>query len=188
VERIIDALDALGELEDTYIVFTSDNGYHLGQHRLRNGKAQVYEEDIRVPLLVRGPGVPGGVTLDHFALNIDFAPTITDLAGAVPGRMMDGRSLVPLLVRDTPPPHDWRKDFLVEIYRVPGQVGEPLLALRTRHEVYAEHASGFRELYDIRRDPFQLLNRVGAAGPGYVKKLSRRLEELMSCAGDSCGQ
>ena len=186
VEGIIDTLDALGELEDTYIIFTSDNGYHLGQHRLFGGKGEAYEEDIRVPLLVRGPGIPEGVTLDHFALNIDFAPTITDLAGVVPGRLMDGRSLAPLLVRDTPPPQNWRKDFLVEIYRAPGQPGEPVRALRTRHELFAVHASGFHELYDIREDPFQLQNLAGAADPGYLKKLSRRLAELVGCAGEGC--
>jgi N-acetylglucosamine-6-sulfatase len=186
VERIVDTLDALGELEDTYILFTSDNGYHLGQHRLRNGKAQVYEEDIRVPLLVRGPGIPEGVSLDHFALNIDFAPTIADLARVVPGRVMDGRSLAPLLVRDTPPPHNWRKDFLVEVYRVPGQIGEPGFALRTRHELYVEFASGLRELYDIREDPFELENLITVADKGYVKRLSRRLAELATCSGDGC--
>jgi len=186
VGRIVETLDVLGELEDTYIIFTSDNGYHLGQHRQFNGKAEAYEEDIRVPLLVRGPGIPEGVTLDHFALNIDFAPTIVDLAGAVPGRVMDGRSLAPLLVRDTPPPHNWRKDFLVEIYRAPAQPGVPVLALRTRHELYAEHASGFRELYDIREDPFELENLIPVADRGYLKKLSRRLAELAGCAGDGC--
>ena len=79
-----------------------------------------------------------------------------------------------------------RQDFLVEVYRVPGQPGEPVLALRTRHELYAEHASGFRELYNIREDPFQLRNFARAAGPGYLKNLSRRLAELSGCSGDDC--
>jgi arylsulfatase A-like enzyme len=186
VERLVDALDALGELEDTYILFTSDNGYHLGQHRLFNGKAQIYEEDIRVPLLVRGPGIPGGVSLDHLALNIDLAPTITDLAGAAPGRPMDGRSLAPLLVRDTPPPNNWRKDFLVEIYRAPGQLGPPGFGLRTRHEMYVEFADGLGELYNIREDPFELENLIATAGRGYLKRLSRRLSELTACSGADC--
>jgi N-acetylglucosamine-6-sulfatase len=189
VERIVDALDALGELEDTYILFTSDNGYHLGQHRLFDGKGNAYEEDIRVPLIVRGPGVPEGETLDHLALNIDFAPTVCELAGVIPGRVPDGRSLAPLLARGTPPPHDWRNDFLVEIYRIPGgpvDIGEPGLALRTRHELYAEYASGFREFYRLHQDPDQLENAASSAGAGYLKKLSRRLAELAQCRGGAC--
>ncbi len=187
VERIVDALAERGELDNTYLFFTADNGYHLGQHRLFQGKGEVYEEDIRVPLLVRGPGVRAGVTLDQFALNIDFAPTIAELAGAPAGRDMDGRSLAPLLVRDTPPPHNWRKDFLVEIYRNPPmQPGAPGFVLRTRRELYVEYADGFRELYDLRRDPYQLENIIDRAGQGHVRKLSERLAELASCAGDTC--
>ena len=186
VERIINTLEENGELENTFIFFSSDNGYHLGQHRFRNGKSQPYEEDIRVPLLVRGPGVREGASLDHLAVNIDFAPTIAELAHATPGRAMDGRSLTPLLVRDTPPSHNWRKDFLVEIYRAPGQPGSPGKALRTRHEMYIEYADGFRELYDLRVDPYQLENVYAAADAGHVKKLSARLAELVACAGENC--
>ena len=186
VERIIKSLEENGELENTYIFVTSDNGYHLGQHRLRNGKAQPYEEDIRVPLLVRGPGVREGATLDQFAMNIDFAPTIAELAHATPRRDVDGRSLAPLLVRDTPPPHNWRKDVLVEIYRAPGQPGFPGKALRTRHELYVEYTDGFRELYDLRVDPYQLDNIFAVADAGHVKNLSARLAELVACAGESC--
>jgi arylsulfatase A-like enzyme len=185
VERILNTLEENGELENTFIFFTSDNGYHLGQHRLLNGKAQPYEEDIRVPLLVSGPGVRQGASLDQFALNIDFAPTIAELAQATPGRAVDGRSLAPLLVRDTPPSHNWRKDFLVEFYRAPGQPGSPGKVLRTRHEVYVEYADGFRELYDLRTDPYQLDNVFSSADKGHVKNLSERLAELVASRGES---
>jgi arylsulfatase A-like enzyme len=150
-----------------------------------NGKAQPYEEDIRVPLLVSGPGVRAGASLDQFALNIDLAPTIAELTGATPGRVMDGRSLAPLLVRDTPPPHNWRKDFLVEFYRVPGQPGSPGQVLRTRNEVYVEYADGFRELYDLREDPYQLNNIFPVADKGHLKNLSERLAELVASSGES---
>lgn len=186
VEQIINALAERGELDNTYIFFTSDNGYHLGQHRLFQGKGEAYEEDIRVPLLVRGPGVRPGVTLDHMALNIDFAPTIVELAGATAGRVMDGQSLAPLIVRDTPPPQNWRHDFLVEIYRNPPmQPGSPGFALRTRHELYVEYADGFRELYDLRTDPYQLNNLADVADQGHLKNLSRRLAELVNSSGPS---
>jgi N-acetylglucosamine-6-sulfatase len=114
VGDLIAALRDSGELDNTYIVFTSDNGFHLGQHRLGAGKWTPYEEDIRVPLIVRGPGVPEGRTLQHMVLNNDLAPTVADLAGANTPSFVDGRSLKPLLTDDPPPPRDWRKRFIIE--------------------------------------------------------------------------
>ena len=114
IGRIIDTLAARGELENTYIVFTSDNGYHLGQHRFLNGKFQVYEEDIRVPLIIRGPGVQAGATVEQMAVNIDLAPTMARWGQATPDRVMDGQSLTPLLGQGGET-QNWRKDFLVEI-------------------------------------------------------------------------
>jgi hypothetical protein len=179
-------LSCSGTSENTYIIFTSDNGYHLGQHRQFQGKGEAYEEDIRVPLVMRGPGVRAGATLDHLVLNIDFAPTIVELAGANATRLMDGESLARLAVRDTPPPQNWRHDFLVEIYRNPPmQPGSPGFALRTRHELYVEYADGFRELYDLRTDPYQLNNLADVADEGYLKKLSQRLAELVNSSGPS---
>jgi N-acetylglucosamine-6-sulfatase len=92
VGRLIDALRESGELENTYIFFTSDNGWHAGEHRLTPGKWTAYEEDIRVPLIVRGPGVPEGRELEHLALNNDLAPTFADLGGVTPPRFR-GRTL-----------------------------------------------------------------------------------------------
>ena len=114
VASLIETLDAAGALENTYIVFTSDNGYHLGEHGLPIGKQSPYDESLRVPLIVRGPGVPPGAVVDGIALNIDLAPTFAELAGASPADFVDGRSLVPLL--DSDPPAEWRHGFLVEHY------------------------------------------------------------------------
>jgi N-acetylglucosamine-6-sulfatase len=114
VGRLMDALRESGTLNNTYIFFTSDNGFHTGQHRLTTGKWTAYEEDIRVPLIVRGPGVPKGRTLDHLVLNNDFAPTFADLAGAEMPSFVDGRSLGPFLTDDPPSPNNWRQAFLVE--------------------------------------------------------------------------
>ncbi|HEX5850516.1 MAG TPA: sulfatase [Rubrobacter sp.] len=111
---LVKNLKESGELENTYIFFTSDNGFHLGQHRLGAGKWTAYEEDIRVPLIVRGPGVAEGTTLQHMVLNNDLAPTFADLAGAEAPGFVDGRSLVPLLDDDPTPIEDWRKRFLIE--------------------------------------------------------------------------
>jgi arylsulfatase A-like enzyme len=125
VASLVDTLGADGVLDDTYIVFTSDNGYHLGEHRIPLGKQSPYDESIRVPLIVRGPGVATGAVVDSIALNIDLAPTFAELASASPADVIDGRSLVPLLRGD--PPTEWRHGFLVELYgrTSPDQWGAP---------------------------------------------------------------
>ena len=102
IGELIKALKESGELDNTYIFFTSDNGFHLGEHRLGAGKWTPYEEDIRIPLIVRGPGVREGRTLHQMVLNNDLAPTIAELAGADVRSFVDGRSLVPLLLRGEP--------------------------------------------------------------------------------------
>ena len=114
VASLVETLDADGVLDNTYIVFTSDNGYFLGEHRIPLGKQAPYDESIRVPLIVRGPGVAAGAVVDFIALNIDLAPTFAELAGASPPDFVDGRSLLPLL--DGDPPAEWRHGFLVEHY------------------------------------------------------------------------
>jgi N-acetylglucosamine-6-sulfatase len=186
IGRIVETLTARGELENTYIVFTSDNGYHLGQHRFLNGKFQVYEEDIRVPLIIRGPGVREGVTVEQLAVNIDFAPTMARWGQATPDRVMDGQSLTPLLAQDPAEIQNWRKDFLVEIFRPlpPLGNGDVIRAIRTEHEVYVEYQSGPRELYDLRSDPYQLQNLYATADAGHIAQLSQRLAELAVSTGD----
>jgi arylsulfatase A-like enzyme len=185
IGQIIDTLAARGELEHTYVVFTSDNGYHLGQHRFLGGKFQVYEEDIRVPLIIRGPGVQAGVTRDQMAVNIDLAPTMARWGSATPDRFMDGQSLTPLLGSGGAT-QNWRTDFLVELYRhlPPLQNGDVIKALRTEHEVYVEYQSGPRELYDLGDDPDQLENIYATADPSHIADLSARLAELATSQGN----
>ena len=122
---LFDSLRETGELDNTYVFFTSDNGFHLGQHRLGAGKWTAYEEDIRVPLMVRGPGVPQGKTLPQMVLNNDLAPTFADLAGVDPPDFVDGRSLGPLLDGTPTPEEDWRQRFLVEAVAERGDVPRP---------------------------------------------------------------
>jgi arylsulfatase A-like enzyme len=184
IGQIIDTLADRGELENTYIVFTSDNGYHLGQHRFLGSKFQVYEEDIRVPLIIRGPGVQAGVTRDQMAVNIDLAPTMARWGGATTDRFMDGQSLTPLLGPGGAT-QNWRTDFLVELYRhlPPVQNGDVIKALRSEHEVYVEYQSGPRELYDLISDPDQLQNIYATADPSHIADLSARLAELATSQG-----
>ena len=106
-------LDALGELANTLVVLTSDNGFFLGPHRFNRGKGAPYEEAIRVPLIVRGPGVAAGAVRREMVTNLDFAPTFAALAGATLGVEPDGRSLVPLLSGGAAA--DWRRDFLARV-------------------------------------------------------------------------
>jgi N-acetylglucosamine-6-sulfatase len=107
VEAVVTKLRNVGALENTYVVFTSDNGWHHGEHRIFNGKRQPYEESARVPLLVRGPGVGAGSTTDKLALNTDFFPTFMELAGAqtqTPS-YVDGRSFASRPRRQRHPHH-----------------------------------------------------------------------------------
>lgn len=189
VESIVNRLAALGKLENTYLIFTSDNGYHLGEHRLRNGKTQVYEEDIRVPLIVRGPKVASAATRDHLVVTIDFAPTIAKLAHVRPGHSVDGQPFVKLFDDHPPSPEKWRKDFLIEVYRrlPPLGNGDAIRAVRNLDGVlYAEYDSGPRELYDLTWDPYQLESQHDLASPRQLQRLSRRLWELGTCSGKSC--
>lgn len=116
LSTLVDTLDENGQLDDTYLVFTSDNGFHLGQHRLSGGKQTAYEEDIHVPLIVRGPGLPQGVTSDALVGNIDLASTFADLAGVdVPG-FVDGRPFTAQLREPSAPTA--RRAFLIEHWPV----------------------------------------------------------------------
>lgn len=189
VEKIVGALAARGLLDQTYIFFTSDNGFHLGQHRLDQGKSTAYEEDIRVPLVVRGPGVPAGKTIQPMALNIDLAPTLSELAGITAPDFIDGRSLKPLLAGAFPAHVRWRDDFAVEFWPhpTPHGTGQPAYeALRTRDYLYVDLATGEKELYDLNADPDELHNLAAAAPGALTAKLAKRLAELRHCAAASC--
>ncbi len=185
VGALVDALARAGRLDDTYIFFTSDNGFHLGQHRLRPGKTTPFEEDIRVPMVVRGPGVPAGGVIDGLASSVDLAPTFAELGGASVPLSAEGRSLVPLLRGlDVP----WRDAVLVEFYHPSYSPQSPpsYAVLRTGHYAYVEYETGERQLYDLWEDPAELRNIAGSAEPGVVAVLSARLALLRACAGMTC--
>ncbi len=188
IANIVAELRVSGELENTYVVFTSDHGYHLGEHRLGTEKRTAYEESVWVPLVSRGPGVPAGETRRQFALNIDFAPTFADLAGVSAPRSVDGRSLAPLLADE--PPTTWRSAFLVGYRKFGGSGYMGMIpgykAVRTQEHKYGEYANGDRELYDLSADPYELENLHGSAGPALEERLQTRLDELRGCAGKGC--
>ncbi len=190
VERVFAALEQAGQLERTWVFFTSDNGFLQGQHRFPQGKNAPYEESIRVPLLVRGPGLPGGRVLDHLVSQVDYAPTWLELAGAPVPDSVDGRSLVPLLGAAPPPPEaEWRRDLLVEHW----ETGDPFtipdfFLLREPRHVYVEYATGEVEWYDLAADPDQLQSRHAQLPEAERKRLSERLKLLKNCRGAGCRQ
>ncbi|XP_017848253.1 extracellular sulfatase SULF-1 homolog isoform X2 [Drosophila busckii] len=115
VERIFHELKALGELDNTYIVYTSDHGYHLGQFGLIKGKSFPFEFDVRVPFLMRGPGIQAAQVVNEIVLNVDLAPTFLDIGGVPTPSHMDGRSILPLLLnRNRFMCDNWPDSFLIE--------------------------------------------------------------------------
>ena len=108
---MVKALQETGRLATTYMIYASDNGFHMGQHRIARHKTTAYEEDIRVPLIVRGPGVPVGRRIEQMVINNDLAPTLAAMAGIEAPSYVDGRSFLPLLADAGSP---WRRSFLIE--------------------------------------------------------------------------
>jgi arylsulfatase A-like enzyme len=198
VQAIVATLRATGELGHTYILFTSDNGFFHGQHRVPTGKLLLYEPSSRVPLLLRGPGLPRGRVSRELVANIDIAATIVDVTGARPTRSLDGRSLVPFARRPT---RRSRRFLLLEtgalspngdLDQDTGTVRQGISipsyqAVRTRRFLYAEYSDGSRELYDFAHDPFQRRSRH--ADPRYRltrRALNHALERLRRCRGRAC--
>ena len=215
VANIENTLRQTGHDGDTYIVFTSDNGFHQGQHRLMSGKNTEFDEDLFVPLIVIGPGVAAGKTVDLPTMNVDFAPTFVDLAGAAIPDGVDGRSIKPLLGE---PPSSWRRSVLLEhaadvpeatamLFRAAmlapttlepldvgpedaalaaAESGPPFTGVRTDHWTYVHYSDGEQELYDHMTDPDQLTNLGPTADPTLLANLSKLAERIHGCTGAAC--
>ena len=182
IARVQREVEERGEADNTFYVFASDNGYLFGEHNL-SGKQLPYEESIRVPMALTGPGIEARES-GELVTNNDIAPTVLDLAGAEAIGPTDGRSLVPLLKGENP---DWRTAVLSEN---PGNFETPSHKMvRTDGYAYVEWGDGFEELYDTRSDPHQLDNLLHEPTPEAKAKaaeLSVRLDALKGCAGESC--
>ncbi len=180
--QVINALRRSGELSNTYVLFTSDNGFFNGEHRRPGDKSTPYEESIRVPLVMRGPGIPAGVQVRDPAINADLAPTVVQATGAKPRAIMDGRSL---LGAARHPNRETGRELMLEAYpyhRITGFKG-----VHTRRYLYARYLTGEEELYDLAHDPFELKN--AAHDPAYTEvrsKLAGELKKLKRCAGRDC--
>jgi N-acetylglucosamine-6-sulfatase len=179
--RMIDALRSVRELDNTLVIFTADNGFFQGEHRVPNGKIKSYEPSVRVPALMRGPGVPAGKRVRALTANIDLAATIAQAADARPGHELDGVSLRDVAQR---PAAYADRAILLENGAGIGAQNPGYAALRTSRWKLVTYAGGERELYDMRSDPNELDNvadRVRLDGT-----LDRRLEQLRACRGESC--
>lgn len=184
VGAVLDALAATGELDDTYVIYTSDNGFMLGEHRMRGGKNNVYEPAIRVPLMIRGPGIRAGEKVREMVINADLAPTIVSIAGAHAGLVMDGRSLLPVMRK---PGIERGRELLIHAWHRNGDDDQNVFAVRTQRYLFALYENGEREMYDLEADPFELENVVD--DPAYERarvRLASRLVQLRRCDGVEC--
>ncbi|MGH2977754.1 MAG: sulfatase family protein [Gaiellaceae bacterium] len=175
VRSVVRALRARHELNRTVILYTSDNGFLWGEHRL-GGKVWPYQESTHVPLIVRTPWTTTPQRNNQPVLNIDLAPTISALTGVTPGLPEDGRSFVPFLHGQQPP---WRHAFLEE-YLGKDLLHEggppPYVAVQTRRNLDVEYKNGWRELYNLKKDPWELNN---LAGDAHTKPLQATLSGLL---------
>jgi arylsulfatase A-like enzyme len=205
VAAVIHSLEESGQLANTYIFFTSDNGFHMGQHRLKAGKYTPYETDVHMPLMVRGPGIAPGSATGAMTSSVDFVPTIAELAGAKLPFPVDGRSFAPLLHGQKLP--EWRQVILLEQFaftpatEAPPSVLEPPdpqdgkvtaypshLGVRTANLKYVEYGTGEREVYDLQRDPDELNNLAAHSDSGWLARMSTLARALGACSGDACRQ
>ncbi len=210
VKLIVDTLGGLQRLRNTYIIFTSDNGFFYGEHRLTGGKFLAYEPATHLPLLIRGPGIKPNTSTGELAANIDIAPTVLELAGVNADKSIDGRSLVPYM-RDASLRS--RRPILFESFVETADVeanGEPpaqrarrstgdeagasivappkdYLGIRLGAYKYIEWPSGEKELYDITKDPYELNNIARVPNFSPIRAfLHAQLVRLETCVGRRC--
>ena len=192
VGQLIEVLENTHQLQNTLIVFTSDNGWLQGQHRITGDKYLPYEESLRVPFILRGPGIPTNRTISGQVSNIDFAPTLLDIAKAKAGRTMDGVSLMPT-VRDPSlrPKRAIEVEALAPLFEgnIPINAWDrPYRGVRTDSYTYVVYReTGDEELYDRPADPYELHNVADDPDYAAVKaRLAGKLAQLDDCKGSAC--
>ena len=185
IGQVLRALDSQGILDNTAIVWSSDHGFFLGEHRFYD-KRLMYEPSIRIPLMIRyPPRVAGGASSNRMALNLDLAPTLLDLVGAALPAHLQGQSLMRLLAN---PNVRWRTDWLYEYYEYPGnEEVRPCRGVRTERYKYIHYFTEPQEfeLYDLKEDAEELHNLHGDPSHAPLgRQLAARLEELRHETGD----
>ncbi len=202
VSRTVRALAATGELGRTLVVFTSDNGFFLGEQGIRQGKVLPHDPSLRVPLLMRGPGIPAGRIRHDPFLSIDFAPTIARATGTPMGHEVDGVNMLGVARHGD---QGWTRAVLTatgprKTRRRTDVAGEPLsvhdpgardrrwaIGIRTNRYLYVDLATGEEELYDLRADPDQYHNLTARAAYEDVRDMLReQLRQVRACDGAVC--
>ena len=198
VGAILKTLRKTGQLRNTYVFFMSDHGYFLGEHRYDTGKFMPYDESATVAMAVRGPGVPRGGKAREVTANIDIAPTALRLAGVTPDYEVDGRSLQKFWNN---PRKISRRPVAIALgllrhltpAAAPGakvSAKAPVLnylGYRVGPYKYVEYELGGAELYDLKRDPFEMNNRIGSARYSKVRDyMESHLDEVVSCRAEAC--
>ncbi len=192
-------LKSLGVADRTLVVFSSDNGFHMGEYSLKYSKMTPFDIDNRVPLVVVGPGVPAGAVATEIAANTDLAPTFAALAGGPGPLKPDGVSLLSLIAGQ--PTGAWRQNVMIAHRRTEHNPKDPdatkpqkydpisYEALRTEGHLYVEYVSGEVSLYDLKADPYALVNIAGGTDPARLKRFHEALEGVRSCRGaEECWQ
>ncbi len=191
------AVAAIGQQDNTYFVFSSDNGFHLGEHRLWSGKMTAFDTDIHVPLIVTGPGVPAGRIVDEIAENIDLCPTFEELGGAATPTDVEGPSLVPLLHGQAV--SRWRTAALIEHHGPVKDPDDPDMpepntanppsyeAIRTATATYVEYVTGEKEYHDLAADPNELHNTYSSLDGNAKASMHALLSAIQNCHdAESC--
>lgn len=180
-----------GEMDNTYFVFYTDNGVHFGQHRFMHGKLQPYEEDVNFPLIVRGPGIPAGVS-NELVGNHDIAPTLAEIGGARVPAFVDGRSVLPLAKGTAT---SWPRTAILSERETDDRPPNRWDMLRMKGKVYTRYQGGDKEYYDLVDDPYQLHNAFRPDDPNKTppapdlatrRYYEQRLDDLYNCEGVSC--
>jgi arylsulfatase A-like enzyme len=179
VGRVLDHLDESGLAANTVVIYTTDNGWYMGEHGLYD-KRFMYEPGLRVPLIARGPGIAAGLAPAQFVANIDLAPTFLDLAGVDIPESMQGRSLVPLLRGEAPA--DWRTSVYYRYYHDPGHHDTRAhYGVRTAtHKLIHYWTKDAWEMYDLAADPHETHNLLFDPAEAARPEITARFAELQA--------
>ena len=191
VKKILDTLKATKQLDNTLILFTSDNGWLQGEHRIPGDKYLPYEESIRITFIMKGPGIPKNRKVTNLVSNIDFAATLLDVAKATPGRVLDGMSLIGLAKGTAnPTPRAIALEATAPLFAdasMPQQWDQPYKGVRTDRWKYVEWGTGEKELYDLQADPYELTNLADNSLYAAIQSaLAAKMNALKDCAGANC--